>query len=101
MLFIRGGSVGGIMLGFTSSAYIGLADKDLSTAGVAINMIENLGSSFGTAMVATIAAFFMTSKVPSIAQELSGYQGGIALSVISLIFLLIPSLKLKGIQKND
>ena len=83
------------MLGFTSSAYIGLADKDLPPAGVAINMIENLGSSFGTAMIATISAYYMTSNMPSIAQELSGYQGGFALSAILLIILLLPSLKLK------
>lgn len=95
MLFARGCSVGGIMLGFTSSAYIGLADKDLPPAGVAINMIENLGSSFGTAMIATISAYFMTSNMPSIARELSGYQGGFALSAILLIILLLPSLKLK------
>ncbi|KKB25233.1 MFS transporter [Staphylococcus carnosus] len=101
MLFIRGCSVGGIMLGFTSSAYIGLEDKDLPPAGVAINMIENLGSSFGTAMIATIAAFFMTSKVPSMAQELSGYQGGFALSAVLLFFLLIPSLKLKSHSQNN
>ncbi|MEL0539405.1 MFS transporter [Staphylococcus debuckii] len=95
MLFARGCSVGGIMLGFTSSAYIGLADKDLPPAGVAINMIENLGSSFGTALIATITAYFMTSNMPSTAQELSGYQGGFALSAILLIILLLPSLKLK------
>ncbi|GEP84620.1 Multidrug resistance protein B [Staphylococcus piscifermentans] len=95
MLFARGCSVGGIMLGFTSSAYIGLADKDLPPAGVAINMIENLGSSFGTAMIATITAYFMTSNMPSRAQEISGYQGGFALSAILLIILLLPSLKLK------
>ncbi|AYU56395.1 DHA2 family efflux MFS transporter permease subunit [Staphylococcus debuckii] len=95
MLFARGCSVGGIMLGFTSSAYIGLADKDLPPAGVAINMIENLGSSFGTALIAAITAYFMSYNMLSTAQELSGYQGGFALSAILLIILLLPLLKLK------
>ena len=83
------------MLGFTSSAYIGLADKDLPPAGVAINMIENLGSSFGTALIAAITAYFMSYNMLSTAQELSGYQGGFALSAILLIILLLPLLKLK------
>lgn len=101
MLFIRGCSVGGIMLGFTSSAYIGLEDKDLPPAGVAINMIENLGSGFGTAVIATIVAFFMTSKVPSITQELNGYQGGFALSALLLLVLLLPALRLKRQSQSD
>lgn len=95
MLFIRGCSVGGIMLGFTSSAYIGLKDQDLPPAGVAINMIENLGSSFGTAAIATIVAFFTASNVPSITQTLSGYQSGFALSALLLVVLLLPAFKLK------
>lgn len=46
ILFIRGSSVGGIMLPLTSDAYTGLDSKQLPQAGVGINMIENLGSSF-------------------------------------------------------
>lgn len=53
-LFIRGLSIGGIMVPLSSDAYTGLSDNELPAAGAGITMIENLGSSFGTALVAMI-----------------------------------------------
>lgn len=58
-LFIRGMSVGGIMVSLSSEAYTGLSDRELPSASVGITMIENLGSSFGTALVAMITSAMM------------------------------------------
>ncbi|MGX7351111.1 drug:H+ antiporter-2 (14 Spanner) (DHA2) family drug resistance MFS transporter [Enterococcus canis] len=84
ILFIRGASVGGINLPLTTDAYTGLADTQLPEAGVGINMIENLGSSFGSALITTVVS---TNLIP-----LKGYQAGFAASVVVLILLIIPSL---------
>src|SRR5699024_937362 len=92
VLFIRGTGVGGVMLPLTSDAYTGLDSEQLPQAGVGINMIENLGSSFGTAVVATVVATVMKGMNPTISSSLKGYHAGFLASVIVLVMLFIPSL---------
>ncbi|QIW80740.1 MDR family MFS transporter [Bacillus tequilensis] len=92
ILFIRGTSFGGIMLPLTSDAYTGLDSKQLPEAGVGINIIENLGSSFGTAVIATVVATVMQGLQPTIANGLKGYHAGFLVSTIVLAVLFIPSL---------
>jgi len=92
LLFIRGTSFGGIMLPLTSDAYTGLDSKQLPEAGVGINIIENLGSSFGSAAIATIVATVTQGLKPSISSNLSGYHAGFFISAIVLALIFIPSL---------
>lgn len=92
ILFIRGTSVGGIMLALMSDAYTGIEDKHLPQAGVGINIIENLGSSFGTAVIATVVATVTGSIQPSFVSDLKGFHAGFLVSVIVLILVFIPSL---------
>ncbi|OZB98936.1 MDR family MFS transporter [Paenibacillus sp. XY044] len=90
LLFIRGTSVGGIVLPLTSEAYTGLNDKQLPEAGVGIHMIENVGSSFGTAVIATVVATFVHGLQPTIASGLKGYHAGFLVSAIVLAIIFIP-----------
>lgn len=76
ILFIRGASVGGISLPLTSDAYTGLDTKQLPEAGVGMNIIENLGSSFGSAVIATVVAATLQGLQPTIANHLKGYHSG-------------------------
>ncbi|MGG4109244.1 MDR family MFS transporter [Bacillus subtilis] len=92
ILFIRGTSFGGIMLPLTSDAYIGLDSKQLPEAGVGINIIENLGSSFGSAGIATVVATTIQGLQPTIANGLKGYHAGFLVSTIVLAVIFIPSL---------
>ncbi|MDY0393852.1 MDR family MFS transporter [Virgibacillus halophilus] len=92
ILFIRGTSFGGIMLPLTSDAYTGLASKQLPQAGVGINIIENLGSSFGSAVIATVVATVIQGSQPTIANSLKGYQAGFLVAAIVLVIVFIPSL---------
>ena len=92
VLFIRGASFGGIMLPLTSDAYTGLDGKQLPEAGVGINMIENLGSSFGSAVIATVTATVIQGLQPTIENSLKGYHAGFLVSVIILAVIFIPSL---------
>lgn len=100
ILFIRGTSFGGINLPLTSDAYTGLADEELPDAGVGINIIENLGSSFGSAMIATVVATVLQSSQPTIAHELSAYHTGFLVSVIVLILIFLPSIFLTNKAKT-
>ncbi|MCP1186007.1 MDR family MFS transporter [Paenibacillus sp. 1781tsa1] len=92
ILFIRGASVGGISLPLTSDAYTGLESKQLPEAGVGINIIENLGSSFGSAVIATVVAATLQGLHPTIANNLKGYHSAFLLSAIALAVIFIPSL---------
>ncbi|MDO7905671.1 MDR family MFS transporter [Paenibacillus sp. JX-17] len=92
VLFIRGASVGGISIPLTSDAYTGIDSKQLPEAGVGINIIENLGSSFGSALIATIVASFVQGLHPTIANGLEGYHAGFLVSAIVLAVIFIPSL---------
>lgn len=100
ILFIRGTSFGGINLPLTSDTYTGLADEELPDAGVGINIIENLGSSFGSAMIATVVAAVLQGAQPTIAHELSAYHAGFLVSVIVLVLIFLPSLFLTN-KTND
>ncbi|MBY9080288.1 multidrug efflux MFS transporter [Paenibacillus sp. HN-1] len=92
VLFIRGASVGGINLPLTSDAYTGLDSKQLPEAGVGIHIIENLGSSFGSAVIATVVATVMQGLQPTIANGLKGYHAGFSVSAIVLALIFIPGL---------
>lgn len=92
ILFIRGCSVGGINLGLTSDAYRGIDDKQIAEAGVGINMIENIGSSLGTAIIATVVASMLTFDHPSIFQSLRAYHAGFLVSTIALLLIVLSAL---------
>ncbi|WP_339301783.1 DHA2 family efflux MFS transporter permease subunit [Paenibacillus sp. FSL K6-2441] len=92
VLFIRGSSIGGINLPLTSDAYTGLNDHQLSEAGVGINIIENLGASFGSAVIATVVATVVQGLQPTVANSLKGYHAGFLVSTLVLILIFIPGL---------
>ncbi len=92
VLFIRGTGVGGVMLPLMSDAYTGIDDKQLPPAGIGINIIENLGSSFGTAIIATVVATVVHGLEPTIANDLKGYHAGFLVSAVVLAVIFVPSL---------
>ncbi|MGP0586405.1 MDR family MFS transporter [Paenibacillus timonensis] len=92
ILFIRGTSVGGINLPLTSDAYTGLDDHQLPEAGVGINILENLGASFGSAVIATVVATVVPGVQPTLANGLKGYHAGFLVSALILILIFIPGL---------
>lgn len=100
ILFIRGCSVGGINLGLTTDAYMRLDDNEIAEAGVGVNMIENIGSSFGTAFIATILVMVVHQLGSSVENNLKAYHAGFLVSVIALIIIVIPSLFLTHKRKD-
>ncbi|MEO3945966.1 MDR family MFS transporter [Gorillibacterium sp. CAU 1737] len=89
LLFIRGTSFGGIMLPMTSDAYTGLQSEQLPEAGVGITIIENLGSSLGTAFIATVVSTVQGTQATPIT-SLSGYHAGFFASIVVLGLTFIP-----------
>lgn len=84
--------IGGINLPLTSDAYTGLNDHQLSEASVGINIIENLGASFGSAVIATVVATVVQGLQPTVANSLKGYHAGFLVSTLVLILIFIPGL---------
>lgn len=100
-LFIRGLFVGGIMLPLTNSAYIGLNSKAISEAGVGINMIENIGSSFGSALMASITSAALTYVHVSNLNIATAYHLGFGISIIILMIIIVPALFLKSMDDGE
>lgn len=92
ILFIRGCSVGGINLGMTTDAYMGLGEDEIAEAGVGINMIENVGASFGTAFIATTLAMVLNRLGNSVTHSITAYHAGFLVSVVTLLIIIIPAL---------
>ncbi len=92
ILFIRGLSVGGINLPLMSDAYTGLKDEQIPEASIGVTITENLGASFGTAIIAAMVGAFMQGANPSISASLNGYHVGFLVSLVALIFIGVPSL---------
>ncbi|KMY50249.1 DHA2 family efflux MFS transporter permease subunit [Peribacillus loiseleuriae] len=101
ILFIRGTSFGGINLPLMSDAYTGLDSKQLPEAGVGINIIENLGSSFGSAAIATVVATVMIGLQPTVFNGLKAYHAGFLVSAIVTAMIFVPSLFLTDKKKNN
>lgn len=101
ILFIRGTSFGGINLPLMSDAYTGLDSKQLPEAGVGINIIENLGSSFGSAAIATVVATVMIGLQPTVFNGLKAYHAGFLVSAIVTAMIFVPSLFLTNKKKNN
>ncbi|MBU5356071.1 multidrug efflux MFS transporter [Paenibacillus barcinonensis] len=100
ILFIRGASVGGTSLPLMSEAYTGLNSKQLPEAGVGINIIENLGSSFGSAIIATAVATVIQGFHPTIANQLQAYHIGFLVATMILALIFIPGLFLRNKNKT-
>lgn len=79
---------------------MGLDDNEIAEAGVGVNMIENIGSSFGTAFIATILVMVVHQLGSSVENNLTAYHAGFLVSVIALIIIVIPSLFLTHKRKD-
>lgn len=99
ILFLRGCSVGGINLGLTTDAYMSIKESVLAEAAVGINMIENIGSSFGTAFIATILSVVINQLGNSLTHSIIAYHAGFLVSVITLILIIVPALFLTNKSK--
>ncbi|WP_046226491.1 DHA2 family efflux MFS transporter permease subunit [Paenibacillus dauci] len=100
LLFIRGTSVGGIMLPLTSDAYTGLDSRQIPEASIGINIIENLGSSFGSAVIAAIVAGTAYTGQSATNVNIEGYQAGFLMSAVILVMIFLPGMLLTHKNNN-
>ncbi|MBF0748840.1 DHA2 family efflux MFS transporter permease subunit [Mammaliicoccus lentus] len=101
ILFMRGVSVGGILLPFTTNTYVGLKDPQLPQAGITINIVENIGASFGSAIIATVVATMTRSTFVSPNNAVLAYQIGFLIPVIILVLLFICWIYLPSKEEGE
>lgn len=94
VLFIRGIGVSGIQLPMMTDIYLGMKPKDIPAASVGNQMIQNVGSSFGTAVMTAVvtAVVNIQIKVPNSIANLHGYQMAFLVSVITIFIMIIPAI---------
>lgn len=101
ILFMRGVSVGGILLPFTTNTYVGLKDSQLPQVGITINIVENIGASFGSAIIATVVATMTRSTFVSPNNAVLAYQIGFLIPVIILVLLFICWIYLPSNEEGE
>lgn len=99
VLFIRGIGIGGITMPLMTDAYTGLQKEQIPQASIASRIIQNVGSSFGSAVLATAVATVVSGLKPTIPIILHGYQVGFLISVIVIGIMFIPALFLTNKRK--
>ncbi|KRN53929.1 hypothetical protein IV84_GL000952 [Pediococcus damnosus] len=101
-LLIRGTGVGAFTIPIMSDSYTGLKPNQIPEATSATRMFQNIGSAFGTAILATVMTHAMTGNTPTISNISASYNVAFLWSIIITLVALIPAwfLSVKHPQKS-
>ena len=89
VLLVRGAGVGGFTVPLMADSFIGLSPAKVPSASVATRIIQNVGSAFGSAVLATV----VTSVLAKTSASLTGaYQAGFGASVAFMVVSVLPAL---------
>ena len=80
---------------------MGIKESVLAEAGVGINMIENIGSSFGTAFIATIIRVVINQLGKSLMHNIIAYHARFLVSVITLFLIIVQDYFLPRSQRRQ
>lgn len=102
VLFIRGIGVSGIQLPMMTDIFLEMGPQDIPAASVGNQMIQNVGSSFGTAMMTAVIALETTtrSKISESVATLHGYQLAFLASCIVIGVMVLPAIFLSHRSRN-
>lgn len=90
-LLIRGAGVGAFTVPIMSDSYAGLNPAQIPAATTATRMFQNIGSAFGTAILATVITHATAGSLPTIASLSSAYNAAFAWSIGITLVALIPA----------
>jgi EmrB/QacA subfamily drug resistance transporter len=92
VLFVRGAGIGGIMLPMMTDAYMGIKPNEIPQASIGSRFIQNLGGSFGPALVSAVVSEVMVDHLVTKNLMLQGYQTGFLVSCIVVAAIVVPAL---------
>jgi len=87
-LLVRGMGVGGFTIPIMSASYVGLDKRQVPSASVATRIIQNIGSAFGSALLATIVSSILAKQIQNTA---GAYHAGFITSIIFMSLGIIPT----------
>ncbi|NRT92209.1 MDR family MFS transporter [Clostridium beijerinckii] len=103
ILLLRGMGVGGVTIPLMSDSYVGLEKTQVAQASVSTRIIQNIGSAFGSAILATVVSSALKMKEATAANISAAYHAGFITSIIFMVIGIIPALfltnKLRGNNK--
>ncbi|MGX6428282.1 MDR family MFS transporter [Levilactobacillus yonginensis] len=96
VLFIRGIGAGAIISPLMTDSFIGIDPKLSGQVSIATRIMQNVGSAFGSALLATIVVNYQTnhSHFLGLSMIASSYQQGFLWAVIFTALLAIPAMML-------
>jgi len=104
VLLVRGAGVGGFTVPVMADSYVGLEKPKIPVASVATRIIQNIGSAFGSAVLATVVSGMLARQADALAETaltkaaLAGtalakaYHAGFITSIIFMIIGIVPAL---------
>lgn len=92
VLFVRGIGISGVTLPMMTDAYTGMVRQEIAQASVGTRLIQNIGSAFGSAVLATVVSLSIQGKVTTISLMTTAYHNGFMLALVLSLILIIPTL---------
>lgn len=90
-LIVRGGALSAVNIAISTGAFAGLSRSDIPAGSAAVRLVQQLGGSAGTAILATVVAGFVLAAQPLLGFHVA-FLWSVGLTVIALVpCLLIPS----------
>ncbi|MCC7666281.1 DHA2 family efflux MFS transporter permease subunit [Liquorilactobacillus satsumensis] len=71
VLFIRGIGAGGILMPLMADSYTGVAQAQVPAASIGARTIQNIGSAFGSALIATVVTAHANNNVAAFKEKLA------------------------------
>ena len=89
ILLVRGAGVGGFLVPLMADCFVGLSKAQVPQASVATRIVQNIGSAFGSAVLATVVSNTVASHPDNI---IGAYHAGFLTSLIFTAVSVAPAL---------
>jgi EmrB/QacA subfamily drug resistance transporter len=91
-LLIRGMGLGAATIPLNAAAYQGLSRQDIPQATSAINIINRLGGTFGTAILAVVLQYQIATHAPGVASQANAFGTTFVWTLVLTALALVPAL---------
>jgi EmrB/QacA subfamily drug resistance transporter len=92
VLFVRGMGIGGVTIPMMADAYTDMVKQEIAQASVGTRLMQNIGSAFGSAVLATVVSLSLQGSVSTIPLMTTAYHNGFMLALVLSLVLIIPTL---------
>lgn len=95
VMFVRGVGGAAVKSAIQADAYVGIDRADSGKASLGSNLFQQVGSAFGSAVLATLVAGFVSAHhIVQTAQLLGAYQYAFAWGTVFVVLMIVPAFML-------